>query len=177
MSSNAWGKINLIIVVIITAGIAGKSIMDITKLCRYEIEFPGYFADKVIKPYGILFYNQLNPESTDSNHGVIMSPGSELERVVDELILFYRMRALIPAVYTAFQQWEDSSLIPVLARKGFIIERLKWKLFVHQQPSRVKPAPEITFRRLNNLQDHLSEIMIPEKIMTISGCHKKLMFR
>ncbi len=128
-------------------------------LIAWEINLPSAFADLCSKPYGKLFYNLDNPQSHDSNHGVFSSFDLDLEEAVDDLIMFYRLRSLIPRVYTSFCVREKENLMPLLARRGFEFKRVATRAYIRQNSSRIMPRVELLVKRVRAIDPKVSEII------------------
>ena len=133
--------------------------ISLEKLIEYEINFPQSFASVCDKPYGRLFYNTDNPQSHDSNHAVFLNLGTDPEQALEELILFYRIKSLIPRVYPAYQLQERERLIPVLAKRGFEIKYSGDRLYVQDSPFHIISGEALTVERVHTMSDQVSEII------------------
>ena len=72
--------------------------------CIYQEEdlFPGRFASREDRPYGVLFYNEINRDSYDSNHALIYRERVEdLDWVLRDIKQFYLEKGLKPIIYQA----------------------------------------------------------------------------
>lgn len=133
--------------------------ISLNKLIEYETNFPHSFASVFDQPYGRLFYNTKNPQSHDSNHAVFLNLDTDLEQALEDLILFYRVKSLIPRVYPAYQPQERERLIPVLAKRGFEIKYSSDRLYVQNSPSRIVPVEALKVERAQTMSDQVSEII------------------
>ncbi len=129
------------------------------KLIEYETNFPQSFASVCEKPYGRLFYNTDNPQSHDSNHAVFLNLNADPEQSLEELIMFYRIKSLIPRVYPAYQPLERKRLIPYLSKRGFEIKYSADRLYVQDTPSCIVPVQELKVERVQTMSDQVSEII------------------
>ena len=69
-------------------------------IIREEDEFPKLFADYVETDYGILFFNEANKDSYDSNHAVIYPERiTDLAGVLQQITAFYREKKITPLIY------------------------------------------------------------------------------
>ena len=67
--------------------------MDLNKMYMEEDLFPREIALYEKRSYGLLFYNEENKDSYDSNHAIILRKNViELKSVLDDIILFYSER-------------------------------------------------------------------------------------
>ncbi len=128
------------------------------RLIECEVNVPAAFAAVCTKPYGKLFYNTDNPGSFDCNHAVFFDRPAGPEQALEDLIIFYRLRGLTPRIYPSYRERERECLFPALTRRGFFIERLKGKVFVRQNPSRLEAGPQLKVLRLRNMDPAVSRI-------------------
>ena len=70
---------------------------------REENEFPKIFTQYKETQYGILFYNEENKESHDSNHAVLYPERIDnLSVVLRNIASFYKEKAIVPSIYHPF---------------------------------------------------------------------------
>ncbi|TDX46350.1 GNAT family N-acetyltransferase [Orenia marismortui] len=81
------------------------------------------FAAKLERPWGILFYNTDNPTYYDANHAYIRRVPADIDRVVDEVIEFYKSKEIIPRFYI-YNLEKQSCLQETLEKRGFSFEEL-----------------------------------------------------
>jgi GNAT superfamily N-acetyltransferase len=136
-----------------------RAVFSLQRLIEGEINFPASFASVCERPYGKLFYNTDNPGSFDSNHAVFLNAELPPEQAVEELILFYRLRNLIPRVYPAYREGERERLFPVLARRGFEIQRLDNRVYVRRDPPRLRPGKKLKVVRARSMDRAIGEII------------------
>lgn len=73
------------------------------RIIKTEEEFPKRFASYIEKYYGILFYNQDNKESHDSNHAILyVDKINDLENILLDVKEFYLGKGITPRVYKPF---------------------------------------------------------------------------
>lgn len=132
------------------------------RLINCEVNSPSAFAGVELRPYGKFFYNLSTPHCQDSNHGVFFDLRGPLEPAVEELILFYRLHGLIPRLYPSFQEGERRLLLPLLSRSGFDIQYSAHRLYVHQEPSRLRPGAAVKIRRAAALDSRLGALLQAE---------------
>ena len=82
--------------------------MDIIKAIMFEEDmFPKAFTNFIEKDFGILFYNEENKNSYDSNHGLICkSRITDLGSVLDYITEFYTKKNIRPNIYQATEDEE-----------------------------------------------------------------------
>ncbi len=74
--------------------------MNMNDIYSEEDMFPREIALYEKRNYGVLFYNERNRDSYDSNHAVIYKKSiSDLKQVLCDVVLFYREKGLNPIIY------------------------------------------------------------------------------
>ncbi len=74
--------------------------MDMTPFYREEDFFPREFAQAEKRPWGILYHNEANPDSYDSNHALIFRDrAADLSAVLAEVAAFYHARGMKAILY------------------------------------------------------------------------------
>ncbi len=69
---------------------------------REEDLFPMTFTNYIEKDYGVLFFNEQNKESYDSNHALLYeSKVVDLDRTLHEITKFYKGKGIKPSIYQA----------------------------------------------------------------------------
>lgn len=67
--------------------------MNLEKIFREEDLFPREFVNFEAREYGILFYDEINKDSYDSNHAVIFSHKIlDLDAVLADVTAFYKKK-------------------------------------------------------------------------------------
>ena len=74
--------------------------MNLSDCYLEEDLFPKIFTDYEERSYGILFYNEDNKDSFDSNHAVIYRDKTEdLPGVLSDIVRFYSSKGTRPIIY------------------------------------------------------------------------------
>ena len=74
--------------------------MNLEKIYWEEDVFPREFAAYEERDYGILFYNERNKFSNDSNHAVIFKDRiSDIPKVMEDITGFYLGKGIKPVIY------------------------------------------------------------------------------
>ena len=133
----------------------------IQQIARTDINAPRMFTECVEKDYGLLFCNNENKYSYDSNHAVITNPDADLRSAVADIVAFYRSQEQTPRLYHGYLDSEEEQLFPVLREMGFEIELNENKTFIrHSQASPRGPAtknPKV--RRLRAVESGFRDIL------------------
>ena len=76
--------------------------MNLDKIFREEDLFPREFAKFETREYGMLFYDETNKDSYDSNHAVIFKEKiTNLDVVLADITEFYQSKGQSPIIYQA----------------------------------------------------------------------------
>ena len=137
--------------------------MNLDKIFKEEDLFPREFVNFEAKEYGILFYDETNKDSYDSNHGVIFKHKIEdLDTVLDEVTAFYESKGLKPMLYQATaEEGYFVSNADVFAKHGFKSWEEELRIMVPAVANRLVPNPEITVKRVSEWDDSFaSEIFV-----------------
>jgi len=74
-----------------------------TNILREECEFPKLFASYEEKEYGILFFNEDDRDSHDSNHAILFPEQIEnLSDVLSDITNFYLQKSIAPRIYQPY---------------------------------------------------------------------------
>jgi len=129
------------------------------QLVARERNFPATFAHVCEKPYGKLFYDADNPYSYDSNHGILLKLDTDLETALDDLIMFYRLRNLVPRIYPSYQEREKEILSPVLKQRGFETKTLDAQIYIRTNPSVISTKTRLQVKRIKAMDAQIREII------------------
>ena len=74
--------------------------MNLEKIYREEDLFPREITKWEEREYGVLFYNEANKDSYDSNHGIIFKNRiNDLRQGLEDIIAFYVGKGMRPIIY------------------------------------------------------------------------------
>ncbi|MBQ2954597.1 MAG: GNAT family N-acetyltransferase [Clostridia bacterium] len=129
--------------------------VDMTRFYREEDLFPLEFTGMTERPWGILFHNEGNRDSYDSNHALIIRDQvDDLPRVLQEITDFYLARGLHPVIYQSILDsgW-FGEIAPTLAAAGYRswLEEQTWMALTAENA--IVPDPAITVRQEPVWQD------------------------
>lgn len=132
--------------------------MDIIKQIE-ELDFAllQSFAYKKEQPWGVLFWNEDQPDYYDANHAHVSEEPAHPEEVIQQVISFYEAMAIIPRFYT-YSIDPKSNFIRLLRERGFQYEEFPQP--IQQWDKNVVELPvnkEVTIERVTteNYQDAL----------------------
>ena len=123
--------------------------VDMTRFYREEDMFPREFTGVTERPWGILFHNEANRDSYDSNHALLLRDRvTDLPGVLEEITDFYLSRGLHPVIYQSILDsgW-FGEIAPELAAAGYRswLEEQTWMALTAENA--IVPAPGICVRQ------------------------------
>lgn len=136
--------------------------LDYDRLICCEIHCYRRISNALNTEYGVLFYNEENPQSHDSNHAVILREDQPLERIIDQIVRFYRQRDLTPRLYASYRPGERERLTPALRARGFQFLDEDSHLYIWRRPSRIVVRAALDIRRARTLEPGISEVFNSE---------------
>lgn len=124
-----------------------------------ELHFASRFTGMTTKDWGLLFWNEGNKTSHDSNHAIIIDQLG-VESTLKEIFSFYKGKGITPRIYPSLKSGELESLRPHLERHGYQIESYPTKYYLHQQPSGIRPLDDFFVQRIRQVDDMLMNMII-----------------
>ena len=72
------------------------------KILQTEYHYPNSYSNLQRTDYGLLFYNENNPDSNDSNHAVITTydENTDFDGIISDIKKFYLSKNLPPMIYS-----------------------------------------------------------------------------
>nr|HPH60589.1 GNAT family N-acetyltransferase [Candidatus Syntrophosphaera sp.] len=93
---------------------------NMNRMLDTELHFPQRFTTMTPKNYGLVFWNEGNKASHDSNHAVITDHlGAEAS--LRDIEFFYKTKGIVPRVYQSYKANELEKLRPALEHHNFKI--------------------------------------------------------
>ena len=133
---------------------------------REENEFPKMFTGYKETQYGILFYNEKNKDSYDSNHAVLYPEHIEnLSAVLCEISDFYNAKTIVPSIYHPFVKGYFEKNEKVFIDCGFKITNKEGRcVFLLTEESQIVPNESLEIRKLNEWDKRIEEdILTPNE--------------
>ena len=84
---------------------------SVKRMLETELRFPQRFTNMVQRNYGLIFFNEGNKRSYDSNHALILDLIG-VESSVRDIESFYKSKGINPRIYGAFLPMELEKLKP-----------------------------------------------------------------
>jgi len=134
---------------------------SLNRMIDTELHFPQRFANMVNRNYGLLFFNEGNKASHDSNHAVITDTiGAESS--LRDIEFFYKSKGIHPRLYPSLKGNDLDKLMPSLEHHGFTVEMKEIGYFLHDHESSLVVAPDLKIERIHRLDIDLMETIAIE---------------
>ena len=124
-----------------------------------ELHFASRFTNMTTKDWGLLFWNEGNKNSHDSNHAIIIEQLG-VESTLKEIFSFYKGKGITPRIYPSLQAGELEALRPHLERHEYQIKSFPTRYYLHQQASQIKPLADFFVQRIRLVDDMLMNMII-----------------
>lgn len=134
---------------------------NLKRMLDTELHFPQRFTNMVQRNYGLIYFNEGNKNSFDSNHAVITDLIG-VESSVRDIESFYKSKGINPRIYSAYQPGEMEKLKQSLENHEYSIVMRPDKFFVHDHESALKPVPGLRIQRVRNLTIDIMETIALE---------------
>lgn len=124
--------------------------MNLEKIFLEEDLFPREFVNCATREYGMLFYDDANKDSYDSNHAVIYQNRiKDLNVVLQDITAFYQSRGMSPILYQAIS--DEGFFVEqadVFAKNGFRVWEEEQRFMVPAEENGLVTNPEISVKRV-----------------------------
>jgi len=119
-----------------------------------DIAYVSSFAKKAERSWGILFYNENQPNYYDANHAYISTYGDDFDEIINEVIAFYERKNIIPRFYLSNYEGQEK-FVDKLKKKGFGFEEFESPIQMWTRKIDIEPNPLVTFEKVTaeNMQD------------------------
>jgi len=123
-----------------------------------EQEFPKLFASYAEMEYGLLFYNEKEKESYDSNHAIIYPDKiTDFEAVISEIKDFYIRKEIVPRLYQPFVEGYFFDRKELLEKHGYNVEMYgKNKFMLLSEESTLEIQERLAIRRIKKWDERIS---------------------
>lgn len=134
---------------------------NVARMKDTELHFPQRFANMIQKDYGVLFCNEANKASLDSNHAVIKDYIG-IQSSLREIESFYKSKGINPSIYSSLQANDLSNLQEPLQQHGYNLQIQDYEYFVHDYEGNLMPARELKIERVKELNTDIMETIATE---------------
>jgi len=131
----------------------------IENIIKTEQEFPKIFTNTLEKDYGILFFNEENRISHDSNHAILYPERiSDIEGVILEIRDFYLKKGLEPRIYHPFTDGYFEQHRAIFEQHGFIIHKYGLNRFmVLEKDNHIKVNGNLIIKRITEWDNRIEK--------------------
>ncbi len=129
--------------------------MNFEKMYLEEDLFPREITSYETRYYGLLFYNEENKDSFDSNHAIIYRDKiQDIEAVLSDIISFYKKKGINPSIYQSIgEEGYFSEIKGELLEYGFEYWIEEQKYMVLSEKNEIIPNSQIVVRRVTEWED------------------------
>lgn len=129
--------------------------MDLEKIYREEDLFPREFTTYAEREYGLLFYNDKNKLSYDSNHAIIFkNKVNNIPEVLEDITKFYQRKGIKPTIYQSISdEGYFESIREELAAYGYDVYGEENRYMVFLEECKILPNPLIEVRKIEKWED------------------------
>lgn len=129
-----------------------------------ELEFPKVFSQYIRKKYGLLFYNENNKYSHDSNHAILYADKLDnLDAALDEISMFYLQKGITPRIYHPYINSFLDKNMQCFENHGYKIEmynNCEYMLLTGE--NKISVPKRLIIKRLKKWDDRIaSQIFLP----------------
>lgn len=136
--------------------------MTIRQKClREEMEFPKWFSNYEEKEYGIIFYNEKEKESHDSNHAVLYHDKiNSLHSVLTEIKDFYLNKGITPRIYQPYKNNYFADNKATFEKCGYTIQMYENSRFMLlSKKNTIAQGGKISIKRLVEWDERIATDM------------------
>ena len=123
---------------------------NVNRLIETELNFAKRFTNVTPKPYGLIYWNEANKESHDSNHAII-TDFVGVEASLKDIVNFYKAKGITPRLYPSLKDKELDILSQPLENHGFILNHHPNKYYLHERESSITPAAGVHIERIRQM--------------------------
>ncbi len=126
-----------------------------------ELLYPQRIANMIQKDYGLIFYNEGNKNSQESNHAVIKDHIGIASSIRD-IESFYKSKGTKPCLFSALMPDELTKIIPALEEHDFQIQIMEEEYLLHDHEGSLTLASDLSIRRIRDLDIDMMETIALE---------------
>lgn len=129
--------------------------MNLEKMYMEEDLFPREIASHETRYYGLLFYNEDNKDSFDSNHAIIFKENiADIEAVLNDIISFYKAKGIRPNIYQSIREEGFFDEIEgALKKYGFEYWTEEQKYMVLCEQNEIVPNDHIVVKKVTEWEE------------------------
>lgn len=129
--------------------------MDLLRIYQEEDLFPKEFAVFAEREYGLLFYNDNNKDSYDSNHALIFKDKiSDVAKTLEDITAFYQGKGIQPMIYQSMtDDGYFESIRGELSAYGYHVYGEENRYMVLLDACNIVPDPRIEVQKAEKWDD------------------------
>jgi len=134
--------------------------MNLQKVYTEEDLFPREIASWEEREYGVLFYNEENKDSYDSNHALIFRDKvTDLGQVLADIVSFYSAKGIRSNVYQSiFDEGYFEEIRSEFIEHGFESWTEEQRYMILSEENAITPNPEIVVEKVSQWREEFAEI-------------------
>jgi GNAT superfamily N-acetyltransferase len=136
-----------------------ETVFNVNRLIDTELHFAKRFTGVLAKPYGLLYWNEANKLSHDSNHAIITDIVG-VESSIKDIVSYYKAKQITPRIYSSLKANQLATITPHLTKYDFVIDRSDVQFLLHEKDSAIEPVHGIRFERIKSVEAMLREMII-----------------
>ncbi len=134
---------------------------NMNRLKETELSYPQRFATMLQKDYGLIFFNEGNKSSPESNHAVIKDYIG-IESSIRDIESFYKAKGIQPCLFSAMEGDELDKIGPTLESHDFQVQIMEEEYLLHDHESSLLPASDLIIQRVRRLDIEMMETIALE---------------
>lgn len=129
--------------------------MNLLNIYREEDLFPREFTVFSEREYGLLFYNENNKDSYDSNHAIIFKDRiNDVSKTLEDITEFYLNKGIKPTIYQSItDDGYFESIREELAAHDYDVYSEEERYMVLLDECKIMPSPLVEVRKIEKWDD------------------------
>jgi len=127
----------------------------VRKILDTQYYYPKSYSSLQRTDYGMLFYNESNPDSNDSNHAIITidNENANYDSIIKEIKEFFLSKNLPPMIYSNHIPGQLERLRDSLNKNGFEVATFNNTYLVHKEKPKINEPYSLTIKRIEEGED------------------------
>ena len=119
-------------------------------ILKEECEFPKLFASCSEKAYGLLFFNENNKDSHDSNHAILFPDKIvNIRDVLSDITKFYLKKSITPRIYQPYVRGYLTKHMREFKNSGYEIEMYgESKFMLLSDENKINSSARLEIKRI-----------------------------
>ncbi len=134
---------------------------NMNRMKETELLYPQRFANMVQKDYGLIFFNEGNKTSPESNHAVIKDYIG-IEGSIRDIESFYKAKGIRASIFSAMESNELTKIRASLENHDFQLQIMEEEYLLHDHEGSLRPAGDLIIQRVRRLDIDMMETIALE---------------